>query len=443
VNERTDVTEPEFEVPIQLLEELLGRPFLPEHLAGNILGYDDLERIYHALYGYHTRNRIQPVESTDTVRPNLSFVADPSGVAIERDVHPYSKGSYLPRNGQLNIPIDDIKRTLLFADAVVIEDPIFAFCRAVVCSSSHDYVHLHLLEDLIRELAGLRPLLEQRLLRVTAYFPEPVEGFDGDLAYSDIGTSAGSYHDYADERVLRLIFSDDRLKALSTAGVEERARIIEQLEVEEPDLHWLYQQAQSIRFGILDHAAYCPHLPNDYQYDLFHKLLSRNTVRVPTLDVRTLMELTSGCAPDPDKIQVAELLDIRRNGEVFSDWRELIRASIAMATLRKNDRETQLLLLKEEVKNRAREWRAKFQKFNKGRLADVVTLSKEISIGGVKSVATSHAGSLLDASGLLSFGSLFYGLYKAARKIEDGVNRRASEAAALSFFTAIRDTTRN
>jgi hypothetical protein len=40
----------------------------------------------------------------------------------------------------------------------------------------------------------------------------------------------------------------------------------------------------------------------------------------------------------------------------------------------------------------------------------------------------------------MALGSLFYGLYKSARNIEDAVGRRAAESAALSFFTAIRET---
>ena len=37
-------------------------------------------------------------------------------------------------------------------------------------------------------------------------------------------------------------------------------------------------------------------------------------------------------------------------------------------------------------------------------------------------------------------GGLFYGLYKSARNVAKAANRKAAEAAALSFFTVIRDT---
>jgi hypothetical protein len=106
--------EPVFEVPIQILEEALGRFFLPDHLQHLDLKFADCERLYSALYTYHQNNRIQPVKSPDTVRPNLSFVSLAQGVMVDRSASPYKKGSYLPRNGDLEIPIDEIKRTLFF-----------------------------------------------------------------------------------------------------------------------------------------------------------------------------------------------------------------------------------------------------------------------------------------------------------------------------------------
>jgi hypothetical protein len=91
--------EPVFEVPIQILEEALGRFFLPDHLQHLDLKFADCERLYSALYTYHQNNRIQPVKSPDTVRPNLSFVSLAQGVMVDRGAPPYKKGSYLPRNG--------------------------------------------------------------------------------------------------------------------------------------------------------------------------------------------------------------------------------------------------------------------------------------------------------------------------------------------------------
>jgi len=441
-----NVKEPVFEVPIQILEEALGRPFFPDDLEDLDLELADCERLYTALYAYHQNNRIQPVTSPDKVRPNLSFVSLGHGVMVERSTPPYSKGSYLPRNGDPEIPIDDIKRTLLFADAVVVEDPIFAFCRGVMCKTSMEVAPpLHFLEKSLQQLATLRPLLEKRLLRLTAFFPAPIENFDADIPGMAGGTIVGgdvaAATSYRDERVIRLVAGDRRVPDLQHIDSDERHRFIRNLMDEEGDeFEWLYRQAESIVYGTADPDAYCPHLPNDYQYAIFKKLLLRNAKRIENLNVQVVMELNSGCATDPEKIKVGELLDIRRDEQVFSQWRELIRNSVNMAELRKEDDVTKLDVFKDEVNNRGREWRANFQKYNKGRLADVITVSKEVSVGSFRAVTSGGVGALLDPTGLIVLGSLFYGLYKSARNLEAAADRRTAEAAALSFFTSIRDT---
>ncbi len=90
--------------------------------------------------------------------------------------------------------------------------------------------------------------------------------------------------------------------------------------------------------------------------------------------------------------------------------------------------------------NRSRDWQANFEKYNKGRLKDVMTVSKEMSVGTWKGVITGGAGALLDPSGLVALGSLFYSLYKSVRNLEAAADRRSAEMAAISFFTATRDT---
>jgi hypothetical protein len=54
-----NVKEPVFEVPIQILEEALGRPFFPDDLEDLDLELPDCERLYRVLYAYHQNNRIQ------------------------------------------------------------------------------------------------------------------------------------------------------------------------------------------------------------------------------------------------------------------------------------------------------------------------------------------------------------------------------------------------
>ena len=70
----------------------------------------------------------------------------------------------------------------------------------------------------------------------------------------------------------------------------------------------------------------------------------------------------------------------------------------------------------------------------------MMTVSKEVSVGSFKAATGVGAGALLDPTGLTALGSLFYGLYKSSRSMEEAVDRKAAEAAALSFFTAIRET---
>lgn len=437
---------PVFEVPIQTLEEALGRSLLPDDLEDLDLGFADCERLYTALYAYHQNNRIQPVASPDTIRPNLSFVSLAQGVLVERSTPPYVEGSYLPRNGEARIPIEEIKRTLLFADGVVVEDPIFAFCRAVMCTRYMEAIPpFHILEECLQQLATLRPLLEKRLLRLTAFFPDPVENFSAAIPRPAGGTivvgDVTAATDYRDERVLRLVAADRQVPDFQNISADERQRFIRNLmHGEGEEFRWLYRQAESLVYGTADPDAYCPHLPNDYQYTIFNKLLRRNAKKIENLNVQVMMELNSGCATDPEKIKLGELLDIRRDEEVFSDWRELIRNAVTMAEVRKNDDASQLDVFRDEVSNRGRLWRAKFQKYNKGRLADVITVSKQVSVGSFKAVAAGGAGALLDPSGLVALGSLFYGLYKSALNLEAAADRRAAEAAALSFFTSVRET---
>jgi hypothetical protein len=435
--------EPVFEVPIQALEEALGRTFRPADLEDIDIGFEECESLYAALNAYHQNNRIQPVATANTVRPNLSFVSLAQGVIVERALPPYAAGSYLPRNGEYEIPVDEITRTLLFADAVVIEDPIFAFCRAVL---SRNWMEARpsfsLLEESLQQLARFRPLLEQRLLRLTAYFPDAVENFSADIpkmgkdgmAVRDV-TAATNYRD---ARVLRLI--TEKVPDRAQVGSEEwRSFIRSVTDKEGSDFQWLYRQAESLVYGTVDPDAYCPHLPNDYQYAVFNKLLARNA-KSADLDIGTMMELNSGCAADPAKINIDDLVRIRRDEQVFNEWRELVRVSVNAAQLRKEDGKGKLEVFKNEMKNRGRNWQSNFQKYNKGKLKDLMTVSKEVSVGGFKAAVAAGAGAAFDPTGISVLGGLFYGLYKSARNVEKAADRKAAEAAALSFLTVIRDT---
>jgi len=314
-----------------------------------------------------------------------------------------------------------------------------------MCTANmEDFPPLDFLEKSLQQLATLRPLLEKRLLRLTAFFPAPIENWGTDIPELADGAivigDAAAATMYRDDRILRLVAADKQLPNFFGVGFDQRRRFIRELMDEAgPDFQWFYRQAESIVYGEVDPDAYCPHLPNDFQCDVFKKLLLRNA-RIENLNVQVVMELNSGCATDPEKIDVAELLDIRRDEQVFSSWRELVRESVHMAEARKQDNVTKLDTFKNEVSNRSRDWQANFQKYNKGRLKDVMTVSQEMSVGSFRAAAGVGAGALLDPTGLMALGSLFYGLYKSARNLETAVDQRAAEAAALSFFTAIHDT---
>lgn len=435
--------EPAFEVPIQALGETLGREFFPGNLKKLDLKTEDCHRLHDALYAYHRNNRIMPVDSPDTVRPNLSFVSTARGLIVERGTAHYPEASYLPRNGAFAIPVEDIKRTLLFTDAVVIEDPVFAFCRAVTCSRYHESIPpLAVLERLLLQLAELRPLLERRLLRLTAFLPVPVENALGDIPQAEDG--AVSPGDVADAT----IYGDDRALALVAAGRAvppgrgpRRSFVRDLQRADGDDFEWLYRQAESLLYGQVDAGAYSPHLPNDYQYAVFKKLLLRNGQNIDP-GARVAMELTSGCAVDPDKIGIGELVDIHRNEAVFAAWRELVRQSVNAAVDRKDSGVSSLDAFREEVNNRGREWRANFQRYNKGRLGDALTAAREVEVGSIKAIAASAAAIMALGLHYLPALKLMYKIPEVALKIQDIAGRRAAETAALSFFTAVRDTRR-
>ena len=377
--------DPVFEVPIQALEEALGRTFRSADLEDIDLGFEDCERLYTALYAYHQNNRVQPVVDANTVRPNLSFVTLAQGVIVDRALPPYAPGDFLPRNGELGIPVDEIKRTLLFADAVVIEDPIFAFCRGILCTTWMEACPaFSVLTKSLQELATLRQLLEKRLLRLTAYFPAPVETFGDDVPVAATGGIFASdvlaATDYHDGRVLRLI-ADKTPDRTQISSDEWRLFIRNVMDEEGDDFEWLYRQAESLVYAAVDPDAYCPHLPTPYQYAIFNKLLERNA-KTADLDIGTMMELNSGCAADPSKMDVDDLVRIRRDEQVFNEWRELVRVSVNAAQLRKEDGKDKLEAFKNEMKNRGRNWQSNFQKYNKGKLKDLMTVSKEVSVGG-------------------------------------------------------------
>ncbi|TMH12904.1 MAG: hypothetical protein E6H65_05020 [Betaproteobacteria bacterium] len=163
----------EFAVPLQVLDDALGFPLTPQYVHKAKPDLALCERLYFALRDYHRRNTIQPLDRRFH-RPNLSFVGAGSSVLVNTAFDGYAVNSFIPRNGETTLPIDDIKRALVYADAVIVEDPVFAFCRMVMCHRLQEAKpSFRALTQALEQLAQMRPLLEHQLLRLTAYFPEP------------------------------------------------------------------------------------------------------------------------------------------------------------------------------------------------------------------------------------------------------------------------------
>ncbi len=442
MEKQDDTRIPMYEVPIEPIEVALERSLEPKELASAELGFSDCERLYHSLLKYHQNNRIQTADP-EVLRPNLSFVGLNSGLLVQRACPPYAEGTFVPRNGRLDVPVEDVKRTLLFADAAVIEDPVFAFCRGVMCRNWHEAVpSFATLRQALVDIATLRPLLEKRLLRITAFLPDPVRidhnRIPRDARGAISGMDVGLETDYRDDRVIAMAFAKELPTDFFELPIGDRRLQLRNLwDKLGEEFEWLYRQAEGIVYSIVDHRAFCPYLPNEFQYQIYEKLLTANADRLKdNLSLRYLLDLNSGCAVDPDRIGINELVDIRANEQVFATWREIVRQGLKTSRVVTSRAETSVAEFQHDVSEREREWKATFQQYNKGRVADVITMVKQVKISGF-SVALS-AG-LLDPSGLLAFGVLCWGVHKSARAVERAIERRKAEAAALSFFAAIRE----
>jgi hypothetical protein len=316
------------ESPLSLLDDELGVPLRPQHIAQAELDLDLCDSLYHRLKDFHRHNRIQPIDRRQ-FRPNLSFVGLGRGVLVNTPFDGYVPGSYIPRNGELTVPVDDIKTALLFTDAVVIEDPVFAFCRAVMCHRFQEaQPSWPTLAQALADLAQMRTLLEMRLVRLVAYFPRPVLAVSSKVPRSDQGirvVDALAATDYNDPAVLALV---------AGPGPATRTISVRELMQQHPhDFEWLYRQAESIVHAQVDRDAYAPFLPAANQYNVFAKLCRINGKPAPHEKLWKLSELNSGCVPDPEKVSFDDLAKVRLNEEVFKTWRDMANDATAAATL--------------------------------------------------------------------------------------------------------------
>src|SRR5437667_6067418 len=220
----------EFAVPLQVLDDALGFPLTPQYVHKAKPDLALCERLYFALRDYHRRNTIQPLDRRFH-RPNLSFVGAGSSVLVNTAFDGHARNSVIPRNGETTLPIDDIKRALVYADAVIVEDPVFAFCRMVMCHRLQEAKpSFHALTRALEQLAQMRPLLDHQLLRLTAYFPEPIPEAWRNLPSGSISARevlAGT--DYQDPRVLAVLDTEELLTAAPADDRRGRTRAISEL----------------------------------------------------------------------------------------------------------------------------------------------------------------------------------------------------------------------
>lgn len=412
------------ESPLSLLDDALGVPLMPQHIAQADLDLDLCQDLYYRLRDFHRHNRIQPIDRRQ-LRPNLSFVGLGQGVLVNTEFDGYSPGSYIPRNGELTVPLDDIKTALLFTDAVVIEDPVFAFCRAVMCHRFQEaQPSWPTLAKALADLAQMRTLLEMRLVRLVAYFPQPVLAVASKVPRSDHGIHVADVMaatNYNDPTVLALV---------AGSGPVTRTPSLRRLMQQHPDdFEWLYRQAESIVHAQVDRDAYAPFLPAAYQYDVFAKLCRINGKQGPHEKLWKLSELNSGCVPDPEKVSFDDLVKVRLNEEVFKTWRDMANDATAAATQGVGIDATEFRRRMDDHQDR---WESEMRRYKGPWLKDALALGTQVSLGALAGLVKTAA------NGTPSLDSIGDTLLGPVKGTHDEVLRRGAEAAMAGCFAAIR-----
>jgi hypothetical protein len=412
------------ESPLSLLDDLLGVPLHPQYIEQAELDLALCERLYFGLRDFHQRNRIQPIDRRQ-FRPNLSFVGLGRGVLVNTKFDGYFPGSYIPRNGELTVPTGDIKSALLFTDAVVIEDPVFAFCRAVMCHRFQEaQPSWRTLAQALGDLAKMRALLEMRLVRLVAYFPKPVLAVSSQVPRTDHGirvVDVLAVTDYNDPAVLALV---------AGPGPATRTISIRDLMKQHPDdFEWLYRQAESIVHAQVDRDAYAPFLPAANQYDVFAKLCRINDKPSPHKSLWKLSELNSGCVPEPEKVTFDDLARVRLDEEVFKTWRDMANDATTAAT---QDGSIDATDFRRRMDDHQYRWEGELRRYKGHWLKDVLVLGKQVSLGAL--------GGLVKAatSGTPSVDSIADVLLGPVKGTHDELLRREAETAMAGCFAAIK-----
>jgi hypothetical protein len=154
-----------------------------------------------------------------------------------------------------------------------------------------------------------------------------------------------------------------------------------------------------------------------------------------------MTELATNAGIRPEALSVAEAAAIRRDEEIFADWRGLIRDVVSEIVAEPRSDAAREAVLKASVREREAEWRARFKEkiSGGGVLRDLIDPRQSILTGvcaaGIFSIATggvSLAAAAVAAGSEVARDVLIYALEAAGKR-----DRRAAGRALRSHFMAV------
>lgn len=426
--------EPDIETPITALETALQVPFREQYVQELEIDMDLIERLYWTLKEHHCRFRVE--KEGRLFRPNLNFVGFGYGAMCRRNFDGLLEGDFLPRVGDLEIHDDWIKSSLLFSDEVLIEDPIFAFCRWVLIAPTSMPNFPALRENLLK-LCRLRPLLETRLLRMTAFFPEPIRGAQSRIQLNEDGSLTGGKV----SAVTRFQNQGAVEHALAAMGVKIPTRVTDAEWADaylsmpnEEDFNWLYIQSESMIYARDDGTPFQPFLYGPYQTDLFSKLVKTapETYFSDLVRCQELSKVNSHCAVAAEDVKMSDLVSVRKDEEVFERWRVTVRTCMDRTRAHVKSGFSEPKIFAQQMAESEREWASDIARSRKGILGTIASEGNGITVGAIGAVlgAVFTGGNPFGAAAGAMGGSAAGVLMKSFSQAE----KYEAERAAASFF---------
>ena len=438
----------EFETPISAIEEALGMPLEERWLERMELGWPEVESLYFALKKYHLSNGI--ATDRNVVRTNVDFATFSHPLIVLNAFDGYLPNTLVPRgvaaewdSGEV-LSNKQIKTSLLFCDEVVIEDHILAMCRAALCDrlvqtpvaeqwrqrhAGYMIAPFPLIKAHLLRLASLRSLLENRLVRIAAFFTPPT--------HTDTYTVAPIL--FAGLWPLSIICPDLDARRLAASILEvnlDSMTVAHNLSI----LVTVYRQIESLRFARVDGLRLCPFLPDAEQLDLFKHLIMRAPAEIAgkeAFDAFDLGEINSSWGIDAQQIQLRDLISIRKNSAVFEAWRSTVRQSLSYAREHAEQGFSQPDAFKAGLAESERNWRATLSGHRKGFLGSILSETNPMCVAvvgaalGAALTGANPAGAAIGALGGSGIGILL--------RCFEQFERFNAERSALAFFMAARD----